>query len=168
MMTQTNQSLWLEAAMKNDGPSLLRYLQRWVSLELAQDIVQESFLKLWQIGPEVTEMKRREWLFCVCRNRAFDHLRKESRMNHSSQTQDEVVADPEQNPDRQIERRQTESQLSHIMNKLTMNEKEVLRLKFQEGFSYKQISEITGHSLSHVGVLIHEGLKKIKQERASL
>ena len=167
-MTNKEQPLWLETAMKCDGPSLLRYVQRWVSFELAQEIVQESFLKLWQLGPEVTEMKRREWLFCVCRHRAFDHLRKESRMNRSSTIEDEVPADPEQNPDRQMERRQTETQLDRVMDKLTMNEKEVLRLKFQEGFSYKQISDITGHSVSHVGVLIHEALKKIKNERASL
>ena len=42
-------------------------------------------------------------------------------------------------------------------------QQEVLRLKFQAGLSYQEIAEVTGKSVSHVGVLLHEGLKSIRE-----
>ena len=41
-----------------------------------------------------------------------------------------------------------------------------LRLRFQEELSYKQISAVTGHSVSHVGVLIHDGIRSIRRRLA--
>jgi RNA polymerase sigma-70 factor (ECF subfamily) len=35
-------------------------------------------------------------------------------------------------------------------------------LKFQGGLSYREISRVTGLTVSHVGVLIHTGLKSIR------
>ena len=46
--------------------------------------------------------------------------------------------------------------------KLKETYQEVIILKFQEGRSYKEIAEITGHSVSNVGVLIHEGMKILR------
>lgn len=165
-MKQEKQIIWFNQVVADYGPGLLRYLQRWVSTELSQEIIQESFLKLWQEDPQSLEHKVKEWLFCVCRNRAFDHLRKESKMSHFDSKNQNIRTDPETDPDRQLERRQEQTEITLLMEKLNFNEKEVLRLKFQEGFSYKQISEITGHTVSHVGVLIHQGIQKIKSERA--
>jgi len=49
--------------------------------------------------------------------------------------------------------------LSRIQNKY----QEVLILKLTHELSYKEISEITGHSVSNVGVLIHEGMKELRE-----
>ena len=38
----------------------------------------------------------------------------------------------------------------------------MIRLKFADGFSYKEISRISGHTVSNVGFLIHTGLKTIR------
>ncbi|MFP4106623.1 MAG: RNA polymerase sigma factor, partial [Phycisphaerae bacterium] len=48
------------------------------------------------------------------------------------------------------------------MKLLPDNQQEVLLLKFQNGFSYKEISNITGHSVSYVGVLIHTAVKALR------
>ncbi len=124
-------------------------------------------MKLWQEGRDATEFKLKEWLFCVCRNRAFDHLRRESKMSRLDSKESSQIEDPEADPSKAMEQNQEYQVVNQIFQKLTMNEKEAIRLKFQEGLSYKQISEVTGHSVSYIGVLIHEGLKKIKQERVS-
>jgi RNA polymerase sigma-70 factor (ECF subfamily) len=42
----------------------------------------------------------------------------------------------------------------------------VIRLKFQNGFSYQEISRISGHSVGNVGYLIHVGLKTIRGQLA--
>ncbi|MEN8713450.1 MAG: sigma factor-like helix-turn-helix DNA-binding protein [Verrucomicrobiales bacterium] len=37
-----------------------------------------------------------------------------------------------------------------------------MRLKFQGDLSYKEISEVTGLSVSNVGFLIHTGIKRLR------
>ena len=39
--------------------------------------------------------------------------------------------------------------------------REALALKVLDGLSYRQISEVTGHSVGKVGTLIHEGLSRL-------
>ena len=42
--------------------------------------------------------------------------------------------------------------------------RELIRLKFEEGLSYKAMAEATGLTQSHVGYLLHHALKTITQE----
>ena len=41
--------------------------------------------------------------------------------------------------------------------------REVLRLRFQDELSYKDISVVTGHSVGNVGFLIHAGIKQLRR-----
>jgi RNA polymerase sigma-70 factor (ECF subfamily) len=47
--------------------------------------------------------------------------------------------------------------------KLTVQQQEVLVLKFKDELSYKEIAELTGLSVSHVGVLLHEALGALRE-----
>jgi len=46
---------------------------------------------------------------------------------------------------------------------LPAKEQEVLRLKLQSGLSYEDIAQVTGLSVSHVGGLIHQGIKTLRK-----
>ena len=50
------------------------------------------------------------------------------------------------------------------MSDLPDNQQECIRLKFQHGMSYKQISQITSLTVTNVGFLIHTGLKSVRRE----
>ena len=50
------------------------------------------------------------------------------------------------------------------LEKLPNNQQEVIRLKFQNGLKYKEISSVTGLSVSNVGFLIHRGLKTLREK----
>ena len=50
------------------------------------------------------------------------------------------------------------------LGRLSQNQQEVLRLKFQHGLSYKQIAEVTRLTVTNVGFLIHAGLKKLRRQ----
>jgi len=54
-----------------------------------------------------------------------------------------------------------------ILTTLPQNQREVIRLKFQDGLSYKNISEVTGLSVSNVGYLIHIGIRTIRRRLAA-
>lgn len=45
---------------------------------------------------------------------------------------------------------------------LPSREQEVLVLRLQQGLSYKQIAEVMDLSVSHVGVLIHQAVTRLK------
>ena len=54
------------------------------------------------------------------------------------------------------------SRVLELLEALPANQREVVRLKFQNGFSYQEISRISGHSVSNVGYLIHAGIKALR------
>jgi RNA polymerase sigma-70 factor (ECF subfamily) len=54
------------------------------------------------------------------------------------------------------------AQVTKALDRLSENQREVIRLKFQQGLSYKEISEVTGLSSGNVGFLLHTGLKRLR------
>ena len=83
-------------------------------------------------------------------------------MKASDEIDEDLLVDQSDHMDDRIYQNQMNEQLRVAMASLSFNEKEVIRLKFQDGLSYQQISEITGHNVNYVGVLIHESVQKIK------
>lgn len=160
-----NKADWVKVAMTRFEGRLLRYTSRFVSDDQAREIVQEAFLRLWQQDPKEVDSFLAEWLFRVCRNQAVDIQRKEKRLNRVDGHEElENVKSESRNADSEIESREQSSSLLKFVGDLPLPQQEVLRLKFQEDLSYKQISAITGHSVSHVGVLIHTAVSSLRRK----
>jgi RNA polymerase sigma factor (sigma-70 family) len=131
-------------------------------LERARDVVQDTFLQLCSENRASLNGHLERWLYTVCRNRALDVRRKEGRMNPLTET----TAEPSSNsPDAFVSMEQAETFQSalRILETLPSSQQEVIRLKFQSELSYKEISQVTGLSVTNVGFLIHAGLKAIRQ-----
>lgn len=156
-----NKTEWVKIAMQRFEGRLLRYTSRFVPESHAREIVQDAFLKLWQQSPETVGDHLAEWLFKVCRNQAVDLLRKEKRLSRMENM--EAVEDESQNPEATVDSTRQSSRMLRLIGGLPPEQQEVLRLKFQEDLSYKQISAITGHSVSYVGVLIHTAITRLRQ-----
>lgn len=161
-------STWIRQALDQYEGQLLRYAARLLGDdEAARDIVQETFLELCKTKRSKVEDKLAPWLFRVCRNRAFDMRRKEKRVQALSDEQSQNIESPEPNPQEVIESSQGAQALLGMVQKLPDNQKEIVFLRFQSGLSYKEISEITGHSVSYVGVLIHTAVRSIRDTLGS-
>jgi RNA polymerase sigma-70 factor (ECF subfamily) len=100
------------------------------------------------------------WLFTVTRNRALDYVRKHSRI--IAMPLPEERASEERGPDEALASRDAAEWLLKLLDELTPNQREVIRLKFQNDLSYQEISEITGLTVTNVGFLLHVGLKKLR------
>ena len=74
------------------------------------------------------------------------------------------MADPAPSAEQQLMGQSAEASLEHFLSTLTPAQKEILDLKFQQGLSYKEISALTGHSVNHVGVLIHNSVMRLKEK----
>ena len=72
-------------------------------------------------------------------------------------------ASAEPGPDAAAERSEGAARVLRALADLPANQREVLRLKFQHGLSYGEISGVTRLSVSNVGFLIHVGLKTLRQ-----
>ena len=79
----------------------------------------------------------------------------------------ERVTAAEPRPGRALEEAETHAALLRLIDRLPANQQEVVRLKFQNGFSYKEISRITELSVSNVGFLIHTAVTRLRTEFAA-
>jgi RNA polymerase sigma-70 factor (ECF subfamily) len=144
--------------------ALLRYALRLMgNLESAQDIVQETFLRLCRAQPEVIDGHVGPWLFRVCRQRAMDAKRKEQRMPKSDGHTIVDCPHPARSPAERAEQEEAGQDVLRHLSVLSANQQEVLRLKFQAGMRYRQISEVTGLSVSNVGFLLHTALARLRE-----
>ncbi|MGO9921767.1 MAG: RNA polymerase sigma factor [Isosphaeraceae bacterium] len=151
-----------ETVARFEGPLSL-YAARFLhDAESARDVVQETFLKLCAADRAAIESHLAEWLFTVCRNRALDVLRKEQRMTQLHEEHVNRCLSPAPGPPDVAERQELAARVLELLENLPDNQREVLRLKFQNGFSYQEISRISGHSVSNVGYLIHAGIKTLR------
>src|SRR5579883_3046830 len=154
---------WVRSAVAQfEGPLTLYASRLLHDPEAARDVVQETFLKLCAADRPTIESHLAEWLFTVCRNRALDVLRKEQRMSQLREEQVHRCLSTDPAPLDVIERKELGRRVLELLETLPANQREVLRLKFQNGFSYQEISRISGHSISNVGYLIHAGIKTLR------
>ena len=87
-------------------------------------------------------------------------------MTQLSQDQVQVRTSPEPGPPDVLEAREATARVLDLLDTLPQGQREVIRLKFQNGFSYQEIARISGHSVGNVGYLIHVGLKAIRGKLA--
>jgi RNA polymerase sigma-70 factor (ECF subfamily) len=66
-----------------------------------------------------------------------------------------------------LEASETQASVLALIDRLPPNQQEVIRLKFQNGFSYKEIARITELSVTNVGFLIHTAVTRLRREFAA-
>lgn len=148
---------------------LLRYATRLLGdREQARDVVQDTFVRFMAQPAGALDGHAVEWLFTVCRHRALDVLRKEGRMRRFEEGQVERIAAAEPRPGGGLEAAETHATLLQLIDRLPPRQQEVIRLKFQNGFSYQEIARITELSIGNVGFLIHTAVARLRAEFAAL
>jgi RNA polymerase sigma factor (sigma-70 family) len=162
-MIQT-QEQFITWALKEYERPLIGYAQGFVhDHERARDVVQDTFIRLCQQDIAKVRDGVKTWLFTVCRNRALDILRKDSRLVEMDENKVNQIAASDPSPEESLDHEESMEQLNQVMKKLTPNQREVITLKFQQGLSYEEISRITGLTSGNVGFLIHHGLKRLRE-----
>lgn len=154
-------------AQREHAAALVRYATRLLHGDepRARDVVQETLLALGrQPEAELPALRSRlaAWLFTVCRRKALNVLRAEGRLSPLDEAP--PAAAPEADPATALMRSEDHGQLLALVARLPERQREVVRLRYQEGFSYQEISDITEHTVSHVGVLLHTALQGLRRE----
>lgn len=123
--------------------------------EMAKDIVQDTYLKLWEKHEKISAEKVKSYIFTAAYHTMIDYIRKNKRIvSYDSPESADVMnlygrsVSPKVNID-----------LKKILNEavalLSDDQKTVILLRDYEGYSYQEISEITGLSEAQVKVYIY-------------
>ncbi|KOP64685.1 RNA polymerase subunit sigma-24 [Bacillus sp. FJAT-18019] len=134
---------------------------------LAEDVVQESFLKVIVKAPKLkTTANMRAWVKKVARNTAYDYLKKNKKYRHVSDLQlvkdnemfcpvvDYTVAD-------QVEEQIRDELLHEALNRLNIKYRNVLFLFYIEEKSYREIAQELQISEQALGQLLTRARKKL-------
>jgi len=149
-----------------EGP-LVRFAVRITGdLESARDVVQETFLRIFTGNRASADGHEAQWLFTVCRRRALDVARKEHRMNVATDQQLAGQRTPAPGPAAVVENGETAGTILRLLATLPANQQEVVRLRFQNGLSYREIAGVTQLSVSNVGFLMHTAIATIRRRLA--
>ncbi len=121
----------------------------------SNDIVQDSYEKLWRHVAEIDYKVVRSWLFRTAYNNMIDIIRKEKRMTSlEPDHEDELIYESQYTDLNDI--------LNEALQRLSEQQRISVMLRDYEGYSYKEISDITGLSEANVKINIYRGRIALK------
>ncbi len=147
----------LAALFEAEESGLLRYAISLVRRRsVAEELVQETFLRLHQVWTEVENP--RAWAYRSLRNLALNHLR-DHPVKRESELHEESAAHEGSLPAEQLGRAEAIGTMRLLLAELPAADRDLVRLKYQEGLKYDEIGRRTGLSSGNVGFRLHHVLK---------
>jgi RNA polymerase sigma-70 factor (ECF subfamily) len=138
---------------------------RWLNADLASDIMQEAFLRLWrqwQDGEAI--LNPRAWLLRVARNLAEDHAKSSFRRNGTQPPQTmNGVRSKEPLPDDLLEREEVFAQLRKELNELSVSDREILTLRYGMDYNATDIAEILGVNVTAVHMRLSRARQRLQE-----
>ncbi|HMI91597.1 MAG TPA: sigma-70 family RNA polymerase sigma factor [Polyangiales bacterium] len=161
-MSDDEQREWIQGALTRYEQPLLRFAAQWVGAAHARDVVQDTFLALCKAQRNEIEHRLAPWLFVVCRNRAIDFRRAGGRLS-ALDDEASLASDDAELAGDAAEQQHSLGRVQQIVAQLPAKQRQALLLKFSAGMSYKQIAEVMELTVSHVGVLLHNAIKHVRE-----
>ena len=134
--------------------------------EEAEDIVQDTLVKLWERREELDEVENLEaFALTMARNLAID--RKEKMDNQHVSFDDEAHDRPDDeqgDADRRLVQRETTGFIADIINSLPEKQRTIVQLRDIEGKTYQEIATVLSISESDVKVSLFRARKEMREK----
>lgn len=142
-------------SVDNYSDNIFRFAMKHLKNEMtANDIVQETFTKVWIKHEDINYEKVKSYLFTTAYHTIVDWAKKEQRSKDIEKAPD-LEGDREDNFD-------LKEILEEALNKLPEVQKSAILLRDYEGYSYDEIAEILDLSASQVKVYIFRARKALQ------
>ena len=167
-----NTDSWLISSFKNGDEKALAILierhqkeiftfifYKLMDESLANDIFQDTFMKIivtLKEGRDNEEGKFVLWAKRIAHNLVIDHFRLKAKHNKVSETSYDneefsifdLISVQEENIEEQLVSRQIQEDLMRMLDYLPKNQQEVIKLRFFDGLSFKEIADQTDSSIN--------------------
>lgn len=121
----------------------------------SNDIVQDSYEKLWRNVTTIEYTVVKSWLFSTAYHTMIDVIRKEKRITNLDESCENDFLTESQYSDL--------NEILHLaLDRLPEHQKSLVLLRDYEGYSYREIGEITGLNEAQVKINIYRGRLALK------
>jgi len=149
-------------AVDTYADNLYRFVLKSLKDEhMSRDIIQDSFEKLWVRLENVSALKVKTYLFTSAYHTMIDYIRKEKRYSGIDPVElDKSTSDTQYSDLGEV--------LERAIANLPDDQKAVVMLRDYEGYSYKEIADITTLTEAQVKVYIYRARVYLKNYIGSL
>ena len=140
-------------------PPLLRYCHRLSGDgDTAEDIAQESMVRLFEREVQGGSAGIRAWLFKTATHLVRDRYRVEENRKRLL-NENPVMTSEVDSPERSLERAEVRAMARHALDRLPWRDREMLLMRYS-GFSYAEIAEAVDVATTSVGTLLARAERK--------
>lgn len=130
-------------------------------LQLAEDLCQEAFLRLWKQRENVTEGKEKSFLFTIGNNLFLDKMRHEKvKRNYKAKY---VAPDSPNDPLFSLEEKEFKERLEKAIAALPESQREVFLMNRIEKLTYREIAEILELSVKAIEKRMSKAIKELRK-----
>ncbi|EIJ35208.1 sigma-70 family RNA polymerase sigma factor [Thiothrix nivea] len=147
-------------------PRLVKYCARVLRDDIAQaaDLVDEAMFDVWRSAENFAgRSKVSTWIYSIARNKVVSWLRKTSELTLEDESVLEAMIDPTANPHEELALDDMKQQLLRLMDQLTEEHREVIRLTYFEDKSVKEVANILAISENTVKTRMFYARKRLEQ-----
>ena len=133
----------------------------------AEDIVQETLIKVWKKRESWDEIESIEaFCYSICRNLALDRTRRADKFSESLDETRDTTADTSysSNPEVMVQMSDRVKLVKHLIDHLPEKQRSVIQLRDFEGKSYKEIADIMQMTDEQVKVTLFRARQTIKKK----
>ena len=168
---------WLHAVAEQDrtafaelyratAPKLLGVILRILKDRArAEDVLQESFIKVWQRAALFDETRSSPitWLVSIARNAAIDALRKQPVEREGQETDIDEIPSRSPNVIDRIDDVQAQARLNRCFEELDKDRADMVRLAYLNGWTRDALADYFEQPVNTVKTWLHRALKQLKR-----
>ncbi len=149
-----------EELIKRYYTSILRYCKRQCfSLEKAEDLTQETFLKLFKsLSGYKGKRKFKAYLYTIASHLCIDESRKMEIYPLEKEEEIEYEGD-------EMRRVEDQSEVKYLLNMLSPEQREAVILRFGEQLAFREIAEVMGCNMRTAQSRVRNALKIMRKEQ---
>ncbi|WP_228339871.1 sigma-70 family RNA polymerase sigma factor [Marinobacter sp. F3R08] len=131
----------------------------------ADDVIQESYIKIWQKADQFQPGRSSPitWLVSIARNTAIDELRKHPTGRTTTGEELDEMAGKQATAQEQLEDQQSVNHLNHCIDQLEKDRRDMVRLAYLNGWSREELANHFDQQVNTVKTWLHRALKQIKR-----
>lgn len=156
-----------EKIFSNFFNSQSKYLYNYIfykcgNSDLANDLVQDAFIKFWNNCKKVILGKETSFLFTIANNLFLNAYKKNKvEMQFKSESQKDYT---NESPEFVLEEKEFGNKLQKALSKLSEAQRTAFLMNRIDGKKYREIAEILGISIKAVEKRIHNALVNLRKE----